>query len=211
MIKLKDILLEQLASEVRKRFRNYLVYVTGTTHAGYGKNIRQAIEKNQDEKLLKFFQNLIESWEKRSDIAWPNIEDYRGPEFKLVFRTSLEQGIDEFQRLKKDLDKAFKKLKQDGFGSKDPNMHVWIDDHLWTHSRYTDLDEFKKRAEEHYKKRVERVKEMWFGFGDGKLSWKDMADRHINQLGIADYMRGKQYKTFMHYLDEFFDRMSMYE
>ena len=183
MIKLKDILLEELASKVRKRFRNYLVYVTGTTHAGYGKNIRQAIEKNQDGKLLKLFQNLIESWEKRSDIAWPNIEDYRGPEFKLVFRTSLEQGIDEFQKLNKDLDKAFKKIKQDGFGSK----------------------------EEHYKKRVERVKEMWFGFGDGELTWKDMADRHINQLGLAEYMRGKKYKTFMHYLDEFFDRMSMYE
>ena len=185
-----DILLEGNAKRERRHLKNELKKPYST----FGRKVQMYVSKKQDRKLLKLFQDKIESWEGTGivddDKLWPGIEDYEGPQFKLAFKLSIEQAIDNFEQLVKML-------------GKETDLILKNKDILYTNNPSgQEILDYREKEEE---------KKVFFWFTEDEYpdfrvyTGKKGIHKHWKKMGYGNI------KTWSEWVDEFFDYMSNYE
>ena len=185
-----DILLEGNAKRERRHLKNELKKPYST----FGRKVQWYVSEKRDKKLIKLFQDKIEDWEGTGivddDKLWPGIEDYKGPQFKLAFKLSIEQAIDNFEKLndmmKKETDLILKN-KNILYGKGDPPSGQEILD-------YREKEELKKAV-------------LWFTEDEYPKFKVYTGKKRMHQ----DWKKSMTVKSWSEWVDEFFDYMSNYE
>ena len=186
MIKLTDLLLEGNSKAGRVLLRKNLIEMGDAGKPLWGTKMKKAFLKKQEELVLKIIQNEIKKIEKKGTKLWPSLDSdtTKDPQFLLNYKLTIENGIGQLNKFNKDLmnfGKEFHKEHKDTF-----NTFYRMSLKAW----------FDKSE-------VTR-----FGF---KADLNSVAEMYFFEKKIDKKYKFPDYRIYEDYIDEFFERMEMFE